>query len=226
MAAPAMNRAEYLRRWSELHGGMDPASNRLVLFWLTVVHRLARPLVRIGASPNAVTTLGLALAGAGVAAAWAGGRWWILAGLLVLVSGLVDNLDGAVAVMTSSSSRWGYVYDSVVDRVADLGFLLAFWLAGAPAWVCVAAGALTFTQEYTRARAGAAGMSEVGVVSVWERPSRVLVTGMFLLAAGIYLGWAVQLATLGAGVSLALAVVGVVQVLVVVRRRVRKMPEV
>lgn len=226
MAPPPepLSREDYLRRWSALHGGMDPASNRLVLWWLSVVHVLARPLAAAGASPNAVTTLGLAVVVGGVGAAWAGGWWLLLAGLLMLISGLMDNLDGAVAVMTDRATKWGYVYDSVVDRAADVLFLVALWLAGAPAGVCVVAGVLTFVQEYTRARAGAAGMSEVGVVSVWERPSRVLVTGMFLFADGLYGGDWVMLAVLGAWVSMALAVVGVVQVLVMVRRRVRDLP--
>lgn len=231
---PAMSREEYLRRWSELHGGMDPASNRLVFFWLSLVHVLARPFVVVGASPNAVTTVGLVLVGAAVAAAGAGGGslatasaigWWLVAaGLLVLVSGLVDNLDGAVAVMTSRVTKWGYVYDSVADRVADMLFLVALWLGGAPAWVCVLAGGLTFLQEYARARAGAAGMSEIGVVSVWERPSRVLVVGLFLVASGLYSNYSVLIVEVAAWVALALAVVGLVQVLVAVRKRMVTMP--
>jgi CDP-diacylglycerol--glycerol-3-phosphate 3-phosphatidyltransferase len=228
---PAMSREEYLRRWSELHGGMDPASNRLVFFWLSLVHVLARPFVAVGASPNAVTTVGLVLVGAAVAAAGAGGAtagaggWWlVVAGLLVLISGLVDNLDGAVAVMTSRVTKWGYVYDSVADRVADMLFLVTLWIAGAPAWVCVLAGGLTFLQEYARARAGAAGMSEIGVVSVWERPSRVLVVGLFLVAAGLYSSYAVLIVVVAAWVALALAVVGLVQVLVAVRKRMVTMP--
>lgn len=219
---PAMDREEYLRRWAELHGGMEPSSNRLVAFWLTVVHALARPLVALGASPNAVTTLGLGIVLAAVGAAAAGGPWLVLAGLLVLLSGLADNLDGAVAVMTSRTSRWGYVYDSVVDRIADLLFLLALWLAGAPAWICIVTGGLTFLQEYARARAGAAGMSEIGVVSVWERPSRVLVVGMFLFADGLYGGEVTELAVVGAAVAGLLAVVGTGQVLVMIRRRLRQ----
>ncbi len=165
------------------------------------------------------------MAAAGAAGGAVAGGWLLLvSGLLVLLSGLVDNLDGAVAVMTSRVTKWGYVYDSVVDRVADMFFLVALWLAGAPAWVCVLAGGLTFLQEYARARAGAAGMSEIGVVSVWERPSRVLVVGLFLVAAGLYSGYVEVLVTVAAGVSLALAVVGLLQVLIAVRKRMVAMP--
>ena len=68
-----------------------------------------------------------------------------------------------------------------------------------------------FLQEYVRARAGAAGLSEVGVVTVWERPTRVIVTAVFLLCAGLFLDalWV----TLGAAAWVGLGVVGLVQLL-------------
>jgi len=87
--------------------------------------------------------------------------------------------------------------------------------------VCVGAGALMGLQEYARARAGAAGMAEVGVITVWERPTRVVVTAMFLLGAGIYVGQGAAWATWGAWAWLGLGVVGLAQLLVVVRRRLR-----
>lgn len=224
--SPSITKAEYLRRWSALHGDMNPADNWLVAFWLGVVFVLARPFVALGASPNAVTGVGAVVSLIVVGAADAGGRWVLPAGVLVLLSGVLDNLDGAVAVMTGKSSKWGYVLDSMADRVADVCYLVALWLVGAPAWVVVAAGALTFLQEYVRARAGAAGMSEIGVVSVWERPSRVLVAGLFLVAAGIHLPWASLLVTIGAAVSLVLSLVGNIQVITMVRRRILHMAEV
>ena len=107
----------------------------------------------------------------------------------------------------------------VADRVADALFLLALWLAGATAWVCVSAGALTGLLEYARARATAAGMTEIGVVTVWERPTRVIVTALFLLGVGLYddARWA----RWGAQASLTLGLIGLAQLLVVVRRRLR-----
>ncbi len=71
-------------------------------------------------------------------------------------------------------------------------------------------------QEYLRARAAAAGMTEVGVVTVWERPTRVIVTATFLAAAAV-LGdpWP----ALGAWAWVGLGLVGFVQLAVVVRRR-------
>ena len=234
-SGPAMTRAGYLQRWSQLHGGVDPHNNRLVLGWLTLIHALASPFARAGWSPNAVTTLGLLLSLLVLPAAAAGGGWLWAAALLILVSGVVDSLDGAIAVMTGRTTKWGFVWDSVADRISDVVFIAALWLVGAPAPVCVAVIVLTFLLEYTRARAVAAGMDEVGVLSVWERPSRVLVCGMFILGAavnpgvefadGITGGWPAVVTSAGAWVALVLSIVGFAQVLRVVRSRMRALDE-
>ncbi|HSK25532.1 MAG TPA: CDP-alcohol phosphatidyltransferase family protein, partial [Jiangellales bacterium] len=166
-----------------------------------------------------VTLTGLLVSVGAVAAAWAGGRWALLAAAVVVLSALLDNLDGAVAVLTDRSSRWGYVLDSVVDRLSDGCYLVVLWLLGAPAWLCVVGGALMALQEYSRARAAAAGMDEIGVVTVWERPTRVIVTAMFCLGAGLYVDAATGWATAGAAAWVVLGLVGLTQLLLVVRRR-------
>lgn len=214
-----LSRDEYFDRWAELHGGHDPRSSRMTSVWLGAMYRLARPVAATGVPPDAVTLAGAVVSGAAVAAAGQGGRWVLVAAVLVAVSGAMDNLDGAVAVMTQRTTRWGYVLDSLVDRVSDALYLVALWLVGAPAAVCVAAGVLMGLQEYTRARAGQAGMPGIGVVTLWERPTRVIATAMFLLGAGLYLDDAAGWATAGAVAWAALGVVGVVQIVVVVRRR-------
>ena len=216
---PGLTRDDYFRRWSALHGGYDPRSSRWATGWLAIVHAAARPFAVLRVPPDVITLLGLIVAGAAVWAASGGARWCLLAAAVVVASALVDGLDGAVAVMTDRTTRWGFVLDSVVDRVSDSLFRVALWVVGAPAWACVAAGALMMLQEYARARAGGAGMSEVGVVTVWERPTRVVVTAMFLLGAGLYVGASGQWATWGSWAWLGLGVVGLAQLLVVVRRR-------
>jgi CDP-diacylglycerol--glycerol-3-phosphate 3-phosphatidyltransferase len=74
-------------------------------------------------------------------------------------------------------------------------------------------------QEYARARAGNAGMGEVGVVTVWERPTRVALTAFILLACGVLPGHADLLATLGAVGWIGLGAIGLAQLLLVVHRR-------
>jgi phosphatidylglycerophosphate synthase len=218
---PLPTRAEYLLRWSRLHGGAD--ARGLVGWWVGGAYRLARPLARAGAGPDAVTLLGLATALAAAVTAWRDphGRWLLLASALVLASGLLDGLDGAVAVLTGRATRRGFVLDSVCDRVADGAYGAALWFAGAPGPLAVAAAGIAWLHEYTRARAAAAGMPDIGVVTVAERPTRVIVTLMFLLGAGLYPGSASGWATAGAAAWAVTGAVGAVQLGVTVVRRLR-----
>lgn len=215
-APPPLDREGYFDRWAATHGGYDPRSNVLVRGWLTIAYAVARPFAAARVPPDLVTLAGLVVTG--LAALLASGEGWVLlcAAVLVVLAGLLDNVDGAVAVLRDRVTSWGSFLDSVTDRIGDLVLVLALGLAGAPWQVCVAGGVLMFLLEYARARAAVAGMAEVGVVTVWERPTRVIVTATFLAAAAL-LGdpWP----ALGAWVWIGLGVVGLVQLTVVVRRR-------
>ena len=106
-------------------------------------------------------------------------------GVLVGLSGLLDSLDGALAISTGRASRRGFVLDSVVDRLTEAAYAGALWAAGAPGWLAVCFGALCWLPDYLRARAGQAGVAETGALSVWERPTRVILTGLTLTGAGV-----------------------------------------
>lgn len=223
-AGVTVDRQGYFDRWASLHGGYDPRGSVLVRAWLTVTYGLARPLVALRVPPDVVTTLGVLVAAAAVWVVSLGGRWVVLAAVLVALSGVVDNLDGAVAVMTGRTTRWGFVLDSLADRVCDGLYLVALWVAGAPGVLCVAGGALMGLQEYARARAGNAGLAEIAVVTVWERPTRVIATALFLLGVGLHVSVAQSWASAGAVAWVVLGAVGLTQLLVVVRRRLLTEP--
>jgi CDP-diacylglycerol--glycerol-3-phosphate 3-phosphatidyltransferase len=177
-----LSRDEYLAAWSRWHGGSD-TSAPLVRGWLTLAHTLARPLA--GMPPLVATVAGLLVALAAVPPAAAGGAWLIAAGLLVGVSGLLDSLDGALAIGAGRASQRGYVLDSVVDRLTEVAYACALWAAGAPGWLAVAFGALCWLPDYVRARAGQAGVDRTGPISLWERPARVAMAGFTLGGAGV-----------------------------------------
>jgi phosphatidylglycerophosphate synthase len=211
---------EYASAWSKLHGGFDPRSGSVfVRGWVRVAFTVGSRLTWAG--PTWVTLFGLviclAVPVAGLLVAPAG----LLAGAaLVLLAALADTLDGAVAVLSDKATRLGYVIDSVADRIGEAAWLTAFWVGGAQTWAVVAAGAASWLHEYARARATAAGMSEVGAVTVGERPTRVLVALFGLLAAGVA-GHAPVVLTVAAVVWLGLAVAGLVQLAVAIRRALR-----
>ena len=182
----------YFDRWQVQHRApdVDPRRMPFVRQTLTVAYWMSRPLARAGCQPDVLTVWGLWLAGAVLVAAGAGHRWPILAAGVTALSAMTDAVDGCVAALTDRATRFGFVLDSVVDRAADLGIVLALTrLPGerpSPVALPVAAGAALFLLEYTRARAGNAGMDDVGIVTVGERPTRLIVAVFSLLAAGVY----------------------------------------
>jgi CDP-diacylglycerol--glycerol-3-phosphate 3-phosphatidyltransferase len=212
-----LSRDEYLAAWSRWHGGTGTEA-RLVRGWLSLAYTLARPMA--GLPPIVATALGLVVAGLAVPPAAAGGLWLIPAGVLVGLSGLLDSLDGALAIGTGRASRRGFVLDSVVDRLTEAAYAAALWVAGAPGWLAVGYGALCWLPDYLRARAGQAGVAETGAISVWERPARIAMTGMTLGGAGVVsgLGATELVVTAGTAVGVLLGTVGVAQLGVSLRR--------
>jgi CDP-diacylglycerol--glycerol-3-phosphate 3-phosphatidyltransferase len=183
-----------------------------------LTYRLGRPLARRGVAPNLVTGLAVVVTALALLPAAAGGLWPLVSVGVVIASGLLDNLDGCVAVLLGRTSRWGYLLDSLADRLCDALYLLTLWLTGAPAGLCVGAGAAVVLLEYGRARATGAGFDEIGLVTVGERPTRIVVTCFGLFFAALvprYAGWS---AGAGAAATLGVSAIGAVQFLAVARR--------
>jgi phosphatidylglycerophosphate synthase len=205
-----LSRDDYLAAWSRWHGGAG-TSTPLVRGWLSLAYALARPLA--GLPPVVATVLGLLAAVAAIGPAFAGGLWLLAAGVLVGLSGLLDSLDGALAIGTGRATRRGFVLDSAVDRLTEAAYATALWAAGAPGWLAVVFGALCWLPDYLRARAGQAGVAETGALTVWERPTRVILTGLTTVGAGVVsgLGVADLVVTAGTAAGALLGAVGVVQ---------------
>ncbi|MDX6211162.1 MAG: archaetidylinositol phosphate synthase [Frankiales bacterium] len=214
--APLLSRDGYFAGWATGHGSYEP--HGLVRWWLGRVFAVARPMAAWGVSPTVLTLSGAVVAGLVPCLAAVGPRWLLLAGLAVAVSAVLDSLDGAVAVLSARTTSWGFLLDSLVDRVADAAYLAAFWLVGAAGWLVVLAGFWLGMLEYARARAGNAGMTHVGVVTVGERPTRVIIAASFLITAGIFCGVAADVVAIAAAGIAAVSVIGFVQVLVVASR--------
>lgn len=196
--------------WSEQHHGIDPDAVPFVRAWLRVVDVLVRPLVALRVPPDVVTVAGL-VASLLVPVLAASG-WLPAAVVAVLVSVLLDGLDGAVALRTDRVSSYGRAMDSGCDRVSELAWWVALVVAaGVPGWQAVVVSALTLAMEGWRARSG-----DHGVLTVWERPSRAILTVVGLAAAAPGAGWTGQVT---GWVGMVLAVVGAAQLGVGVRRR-------
>ena len=219
------SRDAYFDRWQELHGGYDPRTATVwVRFWLTLVYRIGRPLARRGVQPDVVTLSSVWFALAVFVPASEGGYWPMLAGWVLVASGLFDTLDGCVAVLEKRTTKWGYVLDSLVDRVNDVIYLAAVVSVGAPLELAIACGVGFFLLEYARARAGNAGGDEVGTVTVGERPMRVIFLSASIHFGGVFVAHAETVSTVGMSVLAAFTAVGLVQLFVAVRRQLLGLP--
>src|SRR5687768_18510954 len=95
-----------------------------------MARRAAQIFVKTPITPNMLTLFGLVL-NIGVAALLASGHL-VAGGIMVIVAGLFDMLDGALAKITNRMSTFGAFLDSVVDRYSEavvlLGLLLYYYL--------------------------------------------------------------------------------------------------
>ncbi|MFD5824118.1 CDP-alcohol phosphatidyltransferase family protein [Lentzea sp. NPDC060358] len=211
--------------WSRLHGEDVSASN-LVVGWLRFVHALARPFDRV--HPDVLSAAGVVVAASAVAAAGGGGRWALLALLLVIATGVLDGLDGAVALRTGRVRPLGAVVDAVADRLSDLSLVLVLLVLGAEAWWCAAIGGSVLLHEYARAKAQAVGMASAGAITAAERPTRVIVVAIACAGTGLAPGgtpvtgwsWAAVSALVWAGC----AAVGFGQLVTGIRRELTDRP--
>ncbi|MGC1211938.1 MAG: CDP-alcohol phosphatidyltransferase family protein [Micromonospora sp.] len=186
MVGTQLNWDQYATAWARLHGGFDPrVAAPVVRAWLRFAYHVGYVLGRIRVGPTAVTVVGVLLCFCVPLFVTRPGNGPMIGALFVLLAAVADSVDGAVAVVTGRTTRLGYVYDSVADRLGEAAWLTAFWLIGAPGALVAAAGGLSWLHEYVRARAVAAGMREIGAVTVGERPTRVCVALVGLLVAGL-----------------------------------------
>jgi CDP-diacylglycerol--glycerol-3-phosphate 3-phosphatidyltransferase len=135
-------------------------------------------LIRWGIRPNALTTIGTLTVLASAVGFAAGSIR--LGGLLLLLSGVVDTLDGAVARGTQAVTKFGAFYDSTLDRVGDgatfMGIAIYLLLAPDAAYripavfMCMLAILASLLVSYARARAEGLGLDcRVGIVQRAER---------------------------------------------------------
>ena len=135
---------------------------------------------RSGLSPNAITLIGVGVQAIVAAKIIAGSL--VAAGLLAIVAGLADVLDGAVAKARGMTSRFGALFDSTMDRLSDaLYFLPVAWLYGVSPdqpheqqeWVAglaLVALVSAFLVSYVKARAEGLGVEcNVGIAERAER---------------------------------------------------------
>lgn len=168
-----------------------------------VINPFVRVLIKVGLTPNAVTMIGFLL-NIGVAVIFVKGAeegnrgdlsyvGW--AGALILFAGLFDMLDGQVARLGNMGSRFGALFDSVLDRYSELVMFLGicyylvghhYFLSSLFAFIALIGSMMV---SYVRARAEGLGIECKG--GLMQRPERVVTIGVTAILCGvvsIYIG--------------------------------------
>ncbi|OJW84380.1 MAG: CDP-alcohol phosphatidyltransferase [Bacteroidetes bacterium 46-16] len=176
--------------WKDIRNGLQQGIYK-------VINPFVRFLIKLGLTPNAVTTIGLIL-NIGVAVifiigAEEGNRGdlsyvgW--AGALVLFAGIFDMLDGQVARLGKMSSTFGAMYDSVLDRYSEMVMFLGicyylvahhYFFSSLFAFIALIGSMMV---SYTRARAEGLGIECKG--GLMQRPERVVLVGLSAIACGV-----------------------------------------
>jgi CDP-diacylglycerol--glycerol-3-phosphate 3-phosphatidyltransferase len=138
--------------------------------------------VALGIHPNLLTLIGVLINF--IAAAALGADAFILAGLIIIVGNIFDFIDGKVAQITNTVSRFGAFWDSTLDRFSDmalfLGLIYLYSRLYRTDYVIVASIAMMFTIMTSYARARAESLIEKCKVGFMERPERIV---LFMIGA-------------------------------------------
>ena len=147
-----------------------------------VIEPIARLLGRSGLRPNTITLIGFLLT-AGVAVILAAGHLQ-LAGFLLIITLGADALDGTLARLTDTTSRFGAFLDSTLDRWTEVLLYTALaWYAldrgdQVAVMLAIVALAASLLVSYTRARAEGVGLEcKGGLMTRFERIV-VLIAGL------------------------------------------------
>ena len=196
----------------------NPAARRVAS---GVIDPIARLLLRLRISPDAVTDFGTIGTMASALICFPTGNFG-LGVLLIAVFALSDLVDGTMARLSGTSGPWGNFLDATLDRLADgavFGGLLMWGVLTGDPWIASGAAFALVTGQvtsYAKARAEAVGATaDVGLV---ERAERLITALLAALLTGFGVPYVLAIAMWALGL---LGLVTVVQRMVVVRRQLR-----
>ncbi|GHS99881.1 CDP-diacylglycerol--inositol 3-phosphatidyltransferase [Bacteroidia bacterium] len=163
-----------------------------------IIHPVVRGMIKIGITPNFVTASGLFFTVIACAILIYGainaerGDFSLVgwAGAIILFAGLFDMLDGQVARLGKMSSRYGALFDSVLDRYSELIVLFGicyylilqgYFFSSLFGFVALIGSMMV---SYIRARAEGLGIECKG--GFMQRPERVVIISLGAIGCGIF----------------------------------------
>lgn len=163
-----------------------------------VINPFINLLIKIGVTPNMITFTGLILNILACILLIYGAEKGIRmdhsyvgsAGLIILLAGLMDMVDGRLARLANMSSDYGALFDSVLDRYSEMFMFLGicyylvsydYFLSSIFAFIAMIGSVMV---SYTRARAEGLGVN--ASVGLMQRPERILLIGIAMVACGLF----------------------------------------
>ncbi len=165
------------------------------------LEKIGKGFASTGLSPNFWTCVGLVFALISAVVYGIGIEFGlIIGGILLLVSGFFDIVDGQVAKVTGKTSKKGTYFDSMFDKIAEVAIFLGILIGGyAEPYLVLLAITLSLLVSYARAKSDAINIKLQGV-GIGERAERLLVIAIIGIIG--YMEIAVVIVVIIAGITL------------------------
>ena len=112
----------------------------------------------------------------------------VVGGILLLSSGFIDIIDGAVARAKGTVSNKGGFLDSTYDRLGEVFIFTGIMLGGyAESWIVLLALSFSLLVSYAKSRSETFGLRMAGI-GIGERAERILVLGILSIIGLVWLG--------------------------------------
>ena len=165
------------------------------------LEKIGKGFASTGLSPNFWTVIGIVFAFASAIVYGLNFEFaLIIGGILLLISGFFDIVDGQVARVTKKTSKQGAFLDSVFDKIAEVAIFLGILIGGyAEPYLVLLAITLSLLVSYARARAESLGITLQGI-GIGERAERLLVIAIIGMIG--FMEYAVMIVIIIAGITL------------------------
>ena len=180
---------------------MNHVLNNLRHWLQPYLEKIGSGFAATGLPPNFWTGIGIAFALASAIAYGLNIEFaLIIGGVLLLVSGFFDIVDGQVARVTNKTSKKGAFLDSIFDKIAEVLIFLGILIGGfAEPYLVLLAITLSLLVSYARARAESLGIKLQGI-GIGERAERLLVIAIIGMIG--FMEYAIVIVIVIAGITL------------------------
>jgi len=165
------------------------------------LEKVGKGFAATGLSPNFWTVVGLVIALSSAVVYGMGVEFGlIIGGILLLVSGFFDMVDGQVARVTGKTSKKGEYLDSMFDKISEVAIFLGILIGGyAEPYIVLLAITLSLLVSYARAKSDLINIKLQGI-GIGERAERLLVIAIIGIVG--FMDYAVVIVIIIAGITL------------------------